>query len=175
MSWPLSFSLVMLVIHRLHSEKIEISCIREVRLQGFIDPQSGTQLPCYNEDGDSNCKIVLFGSERLQCLKKCCPKKSSSTKKPMSGALYIVKYANISSNGRKSLKINSRLVSPAWRDVAIFFMCVILLILIGKLSHWLQKAVGNVDNVEYYLIDRQNHRHKGHSSIYHSNGPLCNS
>ncbi|XP_065060127.1 tRNA:m(4)X modification enzyme TRM13 homolog isoform X2 [Rhopilema esculentum] len=30
----------------------------------------------------------------------------------------------------------------------------------GKLSHWLQKAVGNVDNVEYYLIDRQNHRHK---------------
>ncbi|XP_065060141.1 uncharacterized protein LOC135687497 isoform X2 [Rhopilema esculentum] len=135
MSWPLSFSLVMLVIHRLHSEKIEISCIREVRLQGFIDPQSGTQLPCYNEDGDSNCKIVLFGSERLQCLKKCCPKKSSSTKKPMSGALYIVKYANISSNGRKSLKINSRLVSPAWRDVAIFFMCVILLILIGLLAY----------------------------------------
>eukprot|EP00794_Sanderia_malayensis_P009884 gene9884-10894_t len=31
----------------------------------------------------------------------------------------------------------------------------------GKLSHWLQKAVGDsVENVDYVLIDRQNHRNK---------------
>ena len=30
----------------------------------------------------------------------------------------------------------------------------------GKLSHWLQKAVGEIDEVEYFLVDRQHHRNK---------------
>ena len=30
----------------------------------------------------------------------------------------------------------------------------------GKLSHWLQKAVGEIDKVEYFLVDRQHHRNK---------------
>jgi len=30
----------------------------------------------------------------------------------------------------------------------------------GKLSHWLQRAVGNIDNVDFFLVDRQNHRNK---------------
>eukprot|EP00112_Aurelia_sp_Birch-Aquarium-sp1_P016120 Seg3626.1 transcript_id=Seg3626.1/GoldUCD/mRNA.D3Y31 product=tRNA:m protein_id=Seg3626.1/GoldUCD/D3Y31 len=30
----------------------------------------------------------------------------------------------------------------------------------GKLSHWLQRAVGEIDQVEYFLVDRQHHRNK---------------
>ena len=99
MRWSLPFLLVLLAIHRLHGENREINCIRKGSVRGFIDPLSGTQVPCYSDDGGSNCKVILFGSERLQCLKKCC-QESSSTKKPMSGALHRVNNAENSSNGK---------------------------------------------------------------------------